>query len=293
MGLALCSKGHSGRTTTFSQYRISQQWHVSDEEETDDEGTSDFVQSIRFKSVSIDSNSAPVKTTLNKREKSQRASGVRQIRSFSLEDRMKDWHQSSVVYRKAERAAKVYTEIVKDDTLRHLSNTIRLAGSIADKGGDINEELRRQEHVLRQADTDISFVEYQSDQATEILKGMRSLRGKVGSIRKKKPKLKVQVFNDCDLLNPEMGLCIMSARITPKPEPTNVGSPKDLKEQQIKAGMGELNMALDSIKMQQVDAALTLDRQERHLVVFGNKLDTTRTKINQQRHVISGIMGQS
>merc|ERR1719285_423301 len=101
---------------------------------------------------------------------------------------MKEWHRSSVVDRKAESAAKKYQDLVRNDTVKHLRNSVRVASSIACKGADIQEELRRQEHVLRKVDTDISYAEYETDQTTETLKGMKSLRSKFTSaIRKKKP----------------------------------------------------------------------------------------------------------
>jgi len=193
----------------------------------------------------------PKKINLNERAKTERMTGI--MRGFSPEGREKRWHRSLLEDAKAKNAAIQHSERVQDDTLKHLSQTVHLAGSIAGKGADINEEL----------------------------------------LRKKKPKLELQVFNDFDLLNGETGLASVSAILSRPQKPLYHGSWKDTKQQQIHGAMGELNAALDVIKVRQMDAAWTLNRQEKYFTVFGNKLDSTDTKINQQRHIISSIISKS
>merc|ERR1719233_1124810 len=121
-------------------------------------------------------------------------------RSRSLQDRMMDRRRSSVVDREMEDKAKRYSKIVTEDTLKHLRHTIRIAGSIAEKGSDINNELARQERVLVGAERDVNIAEYETDEVTRVLKGMSSLRGKLTTVRRNKnPKLKVNSSRQMDI----------------------------------------------------------------------------------------------
>lgn len=291
MGLSMCSQQDRGSKKSYiNEFQITEQWCIS-EEETEEDDSINFNSVNRSKSAPGDAR-GPVKTTTLDRTKTQGA--LDRTRGSSLEDRMRQWHRSSIVERKAERAAKQYTEMVQDDTLGLLRHTVRLAGSITEKGADINEELRRQELIFRKADHDISFAEYETDQTTQKLKGMTSFSGKiVGTIRKNKPKLKIQAFSDFDLMDGQIGLCSLSRSVSTQTTPAFKASPRDAKQLQIKSGMGELHAALDVITVQQMDAAWTLKRQERYLSKFDDKLDSTHTKINRQSRVITRIMTNS
>merc|ERR1719233_676846 len=107
-----------------------------------------------------------------------------------------------------------------DDTLKHLSQTITAANIAVETGAEINNELARQDRVLSNAGTDISTAEYDTDQVTQTLQGMRSLRGKLKSvIWKKKTEIRAAEF-DCkssnfrnlnlSLLADDVGLCAFS-----------------------------------------------------------------------------------
>merc|ERR1719285_904395 len=73
---------------------------------------------------------------------------VLRSREYSLQQKMKDRRRSSVVNGEAELQAKRWCKMVTDDTLKHLSHTVRIAGTIVDKGVVINNELARQDSVL-------------------------------------------------------------------------------------------------------------------------------------------------
>jgi len=271
-----------------TDFRQTQDWQMSDRE-TDEQESVEFFKE-KCKSLPCDVRGA-VKTTAFHKSNSERT--TRRSSGFSLEDRMRDWHRCSVIDKKAEREAEKYTEMVKDDTLKHLHKSIVLAGSMVGSGSDINEELRRQERVLRKADADMSYAEYETDQASQTLRAMTSLAGKFWSnIRRKNPKLNLQTWNDCDLLNGEVGLSSLSRTCTGSSAPPFKGSPKDEKERQIQAGMGDLHSALDFITMQQMDAAWTLNRQKGHLRVFEKKVDRTHTKMKRQNQVMNSVMGK-
>merc|ERR1712061_777321 len=120
----------------------------------------------------------------------------------------------------AELQARRYSEMVMDDTLKHLSQTIRSANSSVEEGAAITNELARQARVLSDAETDISIAEYNTNQVAQTLRGMRSLRGKLKSvIWEKKQELRTIEF-DCrrsnfsnvnlDLSEEDVGLCAFS-----------------------------------------------------------------------------------
>merc|ERR1719419_45637 len=126
--------------------------------------------------------------TMTKRSKS---AFVPRSRERSLHKEKIDWHRSSVVNPEGELQAERYSKMITDDSLKHLRHTIRTAGSIVDKGTSINDELARQERVLSKAENDIAITEYETDQTTEKLKGMKSLKGKFSTmVWKKDPELK-------------------------------------------------------------------------------------------------------
>jgi len=279
----MCSKESCGGISDTSLHQVFWQSRFSD---SDKEESPDFFQSASIRSLP-DFHREPKKFPLRERASTMRMTGI--MSGFSPDYRIERWEEA-----KAEHMAKKYSDLVQQDSLKHISHTVHLASSIVGKGADINEELRRQERVLRKADADITIAEYHTDQMTETLKGMRSVRSKLlGTIWKKKPKVEVQIFNDFDLENGEMGLSSLSRMLSLQTKPLYDGSWKDTKQQQIHGAMGELNAALDVIKVQQMDAASALNRHEKYLAVLGNKVDSTDTKINDQRQVISSIISKS
>merc|ERR1719233_124129 len=140
----------------------------------------------------------PDMVDLEKETPSDRTKTGRVLRSggFSLQNKIKYWHQSSVVNREAELQAKRWCKMVTDDTLKHISHSVHIAGSIVEKGVAINNGLARHRSLLSKAETDISLSKYESEQAAETLSGMRSLRSKLKNvIWKKEPKLNMEEFN--------------------------------------------------------------------------------------------------
>jgi len=170
-----------------------------------------------------------------------------------------------------------------------------MASSIVEKGIDINQELARQERVMFKTENDLSMAEYETDQATETLRGMSSLKGKLSSIlRKKEPKMKVNPFSNInmDLMNGEPGLCAFS-RMSNFQSMSSSKVKTDTPENQLKRGMGTLHQALDMMAVQQMDTAWALERQEGRLSIFENQMTTTHQKINHQSQMINKIMGKS
>jgi len=233
----MCSQDSSVEKKYINEFQILEESYTSEEESDYEERSVNFANIRRSKSLLNKSSKGPGKSTTIVKKKSDGALG--RTRGFSLEDKMKAWHRSSVVYQKSERAAKLCTEMVEDDTLKQLSQTIRIAGSIAVTGADINEELRRQELVSRKADNDISFAEYGTDQ----LKGVRTS------------------FIDFDMLDGQNGLCSLSRSYSSSTSPMFESSPKCTKQLQIKSSMKELHAALDLITVQQMDAPWSMDAQ--------------------------------
>lgn len=280
MGLALCTlPEYSAEKRHIIEFGRAGKWQSS-EEETDEEDCMNFVR-CRSRSLPDDVSTRPWKTK-------NFDGALRRNRGYSLQDRMKQRHRSPVVNLKAERAAKQYTNKLKDDSVKHLRHTVRIVDSIGGKKADMNEELRRQERVLRNADYDISYAEYETDLITQRLKNMRSLRSKLAStIPKRKPKLNLQPFNDFDLLDGETRFWSMSRTCPTKSRPIMGGTPKAA---QIKSAIGELHAALDVVKVQQMDTSRVLKRQVGHLATFEDKLDCTNTKINTQSKVVNSMI---
>jgi len=283
----MCSRVNRPRREFFEQ--PTDDWHT--EEETDNEN-----ELAKLNQRMVQSRSLPdLRKGLGEAPPIARARTAR-TGGYSLQERMKDWHRSSVVDPEGESQAEEYCKMVTDDTLKHLNRTVRMASSIVEKGTDINQELARQERVLLKAENDLSMAEYETDQANETLRGMKSLKGKLSSIlRKKEPKLKVNPLSkiNMDLMDGAPGLSPFSRINNCQSISSSKVETEDTQENQLKQGMGTLHQALDMIAIQQMDTAWALERQEGHLSVFENKMSTTQQKINRQSQMINKIMEKS
>jgi len=236
---------------------------------------------------------------------------IRRVRSqqlprskkYSMQKKMKDSHLTSVSDTEGELQAEQYSKVVMDDSLKHLREAIHTASFMIDKGTAINDELERQKHVLSNAENDIAIAEYDTDQLTETLKGMKSLKGKFARIIwKKEPKLRLDEFStethsfsnvNLDLLEEEVGLCAFSKMQSSEA----LSLVKDIsidtegtQQTEIKAAIGQLHKTLDAITLQQVDTASALDQQDGRLSVFENRLSTTQNKIHCQTQTITKII---
>jgi len=210
---------------------------------------------------------------------------------------MKDSHLTSVSDTEGELQAEQYSKVVMDDSLKHLREAIHTASFMIDKGTAINDELERQKHVLSNAENDIAIAEYDTDQLTETLKGMKSLKGKFARIIwKKEPKLRLDEFStetrsfsnvNLDLLEEEVGLCAFSKMHLFKDISKDT---EGTQQTEIKAAIGQLHKTLDAITLQQIDTASALDQQDGRLSVFENRLSTTQNKINCQTQTITSII---
>jgi len=299
MGLSMCSHGSNGERGNIRGFQYAENWHTSEEQEDTDDDSEFFNLGRMGKCMSL-----PEPHDLEKAVAVKRAKSEQRVRSreYAFQEKKKDWHRSSVVNRDAELQAKRYSKMVMDDSLTHLSRTIRTAGSIVEKGAAINDELARQEHVLSKAETDIFVTQYETEQVTQKLKGMRSLRGKLKNvIWKKEPTLRRSEFDskrstfsnvNLDLLKDDVGLCAFS-KMECKSSSLSKEISEDMQQIQIKEGMGHLHRALDIVAAQQMEAAWALDNQEGRLSMFENDVTTTNSKINCQSQMISSIMRKS
>jgi len=290
----MCSQACNRTTSYSSRFQCTDKWHIPDSDTDNEEESIDLPinpKINRIMSTPTNSRRTSVKTSWMERANTERVS---RVGGYSLEERMKNWHRSSVVDREEEKHAEQYAKMVVDDTLKHLHHTVRIAGSIIEKGTDINSELIRQENVLYKADHDLSIAEYQTDQTTESLRRM-TLKGRFASmIKKRKPKMKPNAFNkiNVDLLNGAPGLNTFSRMHYGKLAPKSRDSSEDSQQHQIKTGVGQLHAALDVITAQQLDTAWSLQRQEGRLSVFEDKLEETHGKINQQSERINRIISK-
>jgi len=294
MGVAMCLQARNSIETNMSSFKFQVQWHASEEEEEEDE-EEECVRypKVSFTSMSRDFNRDSLKVSPIERARTERTT---RERGYPLKDRMKERHRSSSVTREGEQWALGYSNMVTDDTLKHLNDTVRVANSIVLKSGDISKELDRQERVLCKAEEEISTVEYDTDVTSQTLKEMSSLRSKIAStvFPRKKPKPKPEALAKIDfgIMNGQAGLCAFSRMADCKTiySPTVTESSGNTPQQRLKVGMGHLHNALDVITVQQLDTAWVLERQEGRLSKFEDNLGTTHKKINRQSQMINKIM---
>jgi len=290
MGVSMCSRVCNRTRPDFCEFQPSVDWHTEEETDGESELVNPNQMMVKNRSMSTDLRKALGETPPVARARTARTGG------YSLQERMKDWHRSSVADPEGEAQAEEYCKKVRGDTLKHLNRTVRMASSIVEKGTDINQELARQERVIFKAENDLSMAEYETDQATETLRGMSSLKGKLSSIlRKKQPKMKVNPFSNMnmDLMDGESGLCAFSTMSHCQSISSSKVETNGTQENQIKRGMGTLHQALDMMTIQQMDTAWALERQEGRLSVFENQMTTTQQKINRQSQMINKIMEKS
>jgi len=295
MGASLCSQALP-RKNNLHQYLDIEE--ISEEFDDSDDSNGDF----KFHSLRTRTMPDELREVLHDAAKMRRAKSAPRSRKCSTHHETEDWHRSSGVNREGELQAERYCKIITDDTLGHLRNTVRTASSILGKGSDINDELARQDYVLSKAGNDIAITEYETDQTTEKLKGMKSLSGKLRSmVWKKEPKLKefsreTTSFTNLNLnlSEEDIGLCAFSkmggskASIISK----DVAEDTESVEAQMRAGIGQLHKTLDAIRVQQVDTAWTLDQQDGRLSMFENRMSATHQKINCQTQMIKSIMAK-
>jgi len=278
MGLSMCSIS-TGEQSNIQEFQYDMTWETSEEQEDTDDDNAYFNLGRMDRC-----RSAPDLISLEKATQLNRAETEHVLRSraYSLRESLKDRRRSSVMNGEAELQAKLLCKMVTDDTLKHLSHTVRIAGTIVEKGVVINNELARQDSVLSKKMTDI-------EQVTQTLNGMRSWRSKLkSSLWKKEPKLNMKEFDskrscfsavNLDLLK-DAGLCPLS-KLACSSSTILKATSEDTQQTRIKAGMGHLHKALDIIAVQQMDVALALDTQEGRLSMFENGMVTTNKKLNR------------
>jgi len=296
MGVSMCSPS-TGDQVNLDEFQYDMQWDTSDEQEDTDDENEFFNLGKMGKCMSSEGMSDLETATPMIRAKTGRALSSR---GFSFPEKMANWHQSSVMNREAELRAKRWCKMVTDDTVENLSHTVRIAGSIVEKGVAINNELARQGTLFSKAETDISLCKYETDQVTETLKGMRSLRSKLKKvIWKKEPKFKMDEFDSkttpfskvkLDLFEQNRESCSLSTCKSPS---LSKDTSEDVQQNQIKAGIGELHNALDIMAIQQMKVASALDTEEERLSMFEKQLTATNEKLTRQSRMIRRIIHPS
>jgi len=293
MGVSMCSQICSRTVGNVYDFQVTEEYFIHNESADDEGGYLYSPMGKRSIAMPPDLRRILGEASPLKRGKGEQLS---KSRSCSLQDRMRDRRQSPVVDREMEDSAEQYLKIVSEDSVKHLRHTIRVAGSIAEKGSDINKELARQERVIFKAASDSTITEYETDQVNEALKGMSSLGGKLANvIRNKtpKPKKNPPMHMDIDLINGEVGLFSFSRMSKCKSPLLSKSATEDTQQKQLKDGFRDLHQALDVITIQQMDASWALDRQEERLSGFEDQLTTTHRKINSQSRLIKQIMGKA
>jgi hypothetical protein len=292
MGVIMCSKVCNGGREGIPSHQFTETWHSS-EGEIDDEEVVESFSFSKSKSLPGDLDKKLNKMVSTPRAKTERMS---RVSGYSLTERLKERSRSSVVSREGEACAKKYSKMVRDDTLKHINHSLNVADSIVQKTANINDELGRQERVLRTVEADMSDIEFDTDVTSHTLKGMTSLKAKIASkISRKKPKRKSKEKKiNIDLFNGQPGLLAFSRMVNNCESDSLTGTESSGydPDEQIKAGLGQLNKTLDIIKSQQFDTAWALDRQEGRFSVLEDKMDTSREKITCQSQLMKKIMSK-
>jgi len=298
MGVSMCSQASHRATNNLHEFQCIEDLESSDEKQNSDDDQVFYNGRLR-RSATMPAELRQILDDAGQIGRAKSACVLRQRKS-SIQEKMKTWHRSSVMNPEGELQAKRYSKMVTDDTLEHLRQTIRTASSIVEKGTAINDELARQERVLSTAENDIAIAEYETDQSTQKLRGMKSVKGKLASvIWKKEPKLRINEFSketstfsnvNLNLPGGDVGLCAfnqMQNSTASKSE--DMG---DVQQNKIKAGIGQLFKTLDAMTVQQVETAWALGKQEGRLSMFENRLSTTHKKMNCQTQMMNSIMGK-
>jgi len=298
MGVSMCSISNEERGD-IDEFQYDMQWDTSEEQEDTDDDSEYFNLGKMGRCMSLPDIADLEKETPRNRTKT---GGILRSRGFSFQKKMIDWDHTSVVNPEAELQARRWCKMVTDDTLKHISHSVHIAGTIVEKGVAINNELARHDSLLSKAETGTSLSKYETEQVAETLKGMRSLRSKLKNfIWKKEPKFKMEEFDsktgpfnkvNLDLFEENVGSCSPS-KTECKPPTLTKDTSNDMQQIQIKTGIGQLRKALDIIAVQQMDVAWALDTHEERLTMLENQWATTNEKINRQTRMIWGIMGRS
>jgi len=307
MGVSMCSLSNAEKAD-LHEFQYDMEWDTSEEDEDTDDDNEYFNLGKMGRCMSLPDLS-DIETV------SQRNTNAKQVlksQAFhekmkvwhrssvgspeaAFHEKMKVWHRSSVVSPEAELQAKCWCNMVANDTLKHLSHTVRIAGWTVETGVTINNELSRQDEVLSRAETDLSTSQYETEQLAETRKGMRSLGSKVKNvIWKKSPKLKINEFDSktssssnvkLELFEEDVTSCSLGKMECKSPS-SSTNTSQDIQQIQIKKGLGQLHNALDIMAVQQMDVAWTLDTQKARFNIFENQLTTTNENINRQRQMI-------
>jgi len=209
----------------------------------------------------------------------------------SLKQRIDERHRSlSPMARQVsglgEREAKDYEDFVEEDTWHHLTDTLRIATSILQKGDDMSEELNRQVGVTSQANSDILACEEDLAEMGHMLKGMKSVKGKVSNmVFGKMHRLHTHGFRG----DPGAKYRRRRSQSMPSSLIKYRKSQEYTRQQQIAGGLSQLNLTLDIIESQQLDIAEELEKQEGSLQEFNSNLSRMDDKIKSENDIMRSI----
>jgi len=281
MGASLCSDNCIGKIREPVNINRATYLQTITEDEYDEDSDS-LELGLDVKRVK----SAPAPSIINKGINSDKPTFVSSSTGrLSLMQKMEQRRNTHEQFVHGEREAKLYMDAVETDTLNHVDNAVRIASLIVEKTEDITEELVRQGDVIRGANDDIHYTEQDVNQTNYTLKGMKSLRGKLGNmVWRKKPK--IQEYNGFET---DYGSAIRNRSVSAPPK-LELDSPAvGSKQQQIKGGLRTLNVAMDTIRSRQLVIGEELQRQDKQLNEFSGNMTRTQDKIKVQSDLMSSM----
>jgi len=207
-------------------------------------------------------------------------------RAFSLRDTILAHKNDMAEFTMGEHEAKLYEDMVENDTIKHLNNAIRYSEQTLGISKDISEEIARQGEVIDEANNDLHITEQDIDESRHRLRGMKSIRHKIANIVwHKKPE--VQVFDDIVLEKQD------SKRFRRRSISDIVTHRKSLvvskNQRTIQQGMRHLNLVIDTIQHNTLDVADEIKRQDKRLGKLSRRMDRTDNKIKSQSNLIHSI----
>jgi len=172
---------------------------------------------------------------------------------------------------------------LENSSMEELTLTYKNAEAMLEKGNKINEELRRQGKIVKQASGDSKAIEKDLNDTSHRLKGIKCLSGKFKNIiwhHHRNPGVAVHESDD------ESVAFERSSRL-----PARLSSyhTKITKQEWINKGVNQLCHVLEEVEHRQKDMAKELGEQEKHFQCLDHNIDHIEYKINRQTKSMRNI----
>jgi len=212
----------------------------------------------------------------------------------SLIEKMKERrahpHDDFVNHVKGEHEAKKYMDALEDNSMAKVNEALQIVGSMVEKGNDTHEELKRQGEVVRQANRDIQDAEDDIDDTSHMLRGIRSVRGKLSNMvswRSKSQHDRTSFGHYDD--HPEPESRFRRSVTMPKSLPSYRSNSNQTKQDQIHGGLEQLSHGLEIVEQKQLEIRDEFEHQEKYLKQLDHNIDHIDNRIHDQTNLMKTI----